>query len=45
MKAFLRFVKDVSGYTAIEHGLITALILTAVIAGAKLIYGIQPNLP
>jgi pilus assembly protein Flp/PilA len=34
---FSRFVKDESGATAIEYGLIAALISVAVIAGVKAI--------
>lgn len=34
IKAFSRFVKDESGATAIEYGLIAALIAVAIIAGA-----------
>ena len=34
---FARFVKDESGATAIEYGLIAALISVAVIAGVKAI--------
>jgi len=34
---FSRFVKDESGATAIEYGLIAALISVAVIAGVKTI--------
>ena len=54
MSKFLpRFVKDESGATAIEYGLIAALISVAIIAGVKLIgtklsatfQGIQANLP
>jgi len=33
-KLFARFVKDESGATAIEYGLIAALIALAIIAGA-----------
>ncbi len=34
-----RFIKDESGATAIEYGLIAALIAVALIAGAKAIGG------
>ena len=34
-KLFARFMKDESGATAIEYGLIAALIAIAVIAGAR----------
>ncbi|WP_457797128.1 Flp family type IVb pilin [Methylocystis sp. S23] len=34
-KIFARFVKDESGATAIEYGLIAALIGVAIIAGVK----------
>lgn len=34
-KAFARFVKDESGATAIEYGLIASLIGVAIIAGVK----------
>ena len=34
-KLFARFVKDESGATAIEYGLIAALIALAIIVGAK----------
>jgi pilus assembly protein Flp/PilA len=34
---FARFVKDESGATAIEYGLIAALIALAIIAGAGLV--------
>jgi pilus assembly protein Flp/PilA len=34
-KIFARFVKDESGATAIEYGLIAALIGVAIIAGAR----------
>ena len=33
-KIFARFVKDESGATAIEYGLIAALIALAIVAGA-----------
>ncbi|OLP45463.1 Flp family type IVb pilin [Rhizobium oryziradicis] len=33
-KIFARFIKDESGATAIEYGLIAALIAVAIIAGA-----------
>jgi pilus assembly protein Flp/PilA len=50
---FARFVKDESGATAIEYGLIAALISVAIIAGVKTIgtklstsfNNIQANLP
>lgn len=35
MTKFARFLKDESGATAIEYGLIASLIAVAVIAGAK----------
>jgi len=34
-KIFARFVKDESGATAIEYGLIAALIALAIVAGAS----------
>ncbi len=34
MKKFLRFLKDKSGATAIEYGLIAAFLSLAVVAGA-----------
>ena len=34
MKKFIRFLKDESGATAIEYGLIAALIAVVIIAGA-----------
>lgn len=34
LKMLQRFLKDASGATAIEYGLIVALILVAIIAGA-----------
>lgn len=36
-KLFARFAKDESGATAIEYGLIAALIALAVISGARLL--------
>ena len=36
-KMFARFVKDESGATAIEYGLIAALIALAIITGATLL--------
>jgi pilus assembly protein Flp/PilA len=36
-KIFARFAKDESGATAIEYGLIAALIALAVIGGAQLV--------
>ncbi|MCR9137124.1 MAG: Flp family type IVb pilin [Alphaproteobacteria bacterium] len=36
-KTFARFLKDESGATAIEYGLIAALISVALIAGATLV--------
>ena len=36
-KLFARFAKDESGATAIEYGLIAALIALAVIGGARLV--------
>ncbi|OLP62274.1 pilus assembly protein [Xaviernesmea oryzae] len=41
-KLFARFVKDESGATAIEYGLIAALISVALIGGAKAL-GTQLN--
>ncbi len=38
-KIFARFAKDESGATAIEYGLIAALIALAVIGGAQLVGG------
>ncbi|GKX33135.1 MAG: hypothetical protein MnENMB40S_07530 [Rhizobiaceae bacterium MnEN-MB40S] len=38
-KLFARFMKDESGATAIEYGLIAALIAIAVIAGASAVGG------
>lgn len=38
-KHFMRFIKDESGATAIEYGLIAALIGTAIIAGATTLGG------
>jgi pilus assembly protein Flp/PilA len=35
MSKFARFIKDESGATAIEYGLIAALIALAIIAGAS----------
>jgi len=37
MKLFARFAQDESGATAIEYGLIAALISVAIIAGATLL--------
>jgi len=37
MKSFLRFSKNESGATAIEYGLIAALISLAIVAGAGLV--------
>jgi pilus assembly protein Flp/PilA len=37
MKIFARFVKDESGATAIEYGLIAALIAVGIIAAATLL--------
>jgi pilus assembly protein Flp/PilA len=34
MKKFIRFLKDESGATAIEYGLIAALIAVVIVAGA-----------
>ncbi|PSJ59082.1 Flp family type IVb pilin [Kumtagia ephedrae] len=42
-KLFARFVKDESGATAIEYGLIAALIALAIITGAGLL-GTNVNL-
>lgn len=39
MKLFARFVKDQSGATAIEYGLIAALIAVAIIAAATTLGG------
>jgi len=36
-KLFARFVKDESGATAIEYGLIAALIAIAIIGGARFV--------
>lgn len=41
-KLFARFVKDESGATAIEYGLIAALIAIAIIGGARFV-GSQVN--
>jgi pilus assembly protein Flp/PilA len=38
-KLFARFMKDESGATAIEYGLIAALIAIAVVAGATAVGG------
>lgn len=38
-KIFARFIKDESGATAIEYGLIAALISVALIAGASTLGG------
>lgn len=38
-KIFARFLKDESGATAIEYGLIAALISVAIIAGASTLGG------
>lgn len=38
-KLFARFLKDESGATAIEYGLIAALISVAIIAGASALGG------
>lgn len=37
MNMFKRFLKDESGATAIEYGLIAALIAVTIIAGARLV--------
>ncbi len=37
LKKFLRFIRDKSGATAIEYGLIAALIGVAIIGGATLL--------
>ncbi|MGL3608796.1 Flp family type IVb pilin [Rhizobium sp. G187] len=42
-KIFARFVKDESGATAIEYGLIAALISVALIAGATTLGGALNN--
>jgi pilus assembly protein Flp/PilA len=39
MSVFARFIKDESGATAIEYGLIAALISVALIAGAQTLGG------
>lgn len=44
MKIFARFVKDESGATAIEYGLIAALIAVAIITAATLLGGNLSNL-
>jgi pilus assembly protein Flp/PilA len=36
-KLVLRFIKDESGATAIEYGLIAALVAVAIIGGARLL--------
>ncbi len=38
-KLFARFMKDESGATAIEYGLIAALIAIAIVAGASAVGG------
>ena len=43
-KLFARFVKDESGATAIEYGLIAALIALAIMVGARAV-GNQPRRP
>ena len=40
-KIFARFLKDESGATAIEYGLIAALISVAIIAGASTLGDVQ----
>lgn len=42
-KIFARFMKDESGATAIEYGLIAALISVALIAGATTLGGVLNN--
>ena len=42
-KLFARFVKDESGATAIEYGLIAALIALAIVAGATSLGGALSN--
>ncbi|TCL72007.1 Flp family type IVb pilin [Rhizobium sp. BK251] len=42
-KLFARFLKDESGATAIEYGLIAALISVALIAGASTLGGALNN--
>ena len=37
MKKLIRFLKDEEGVTAIEYGLIAALVAVAIIAGATLL--------
>lgn len=44
MNIFARFVKDESGATAIEYGLIAALIAVGIIAAATLLGGTISNL-
>jgi pilus assembly protein Flp/PilA len=43
-KLFARFVKDESGATAIEYGLIAALIALAVMAGGKIVGNALDNI-
>ena len=42
-KLFARFMKDESGATAIEYGLIAALISVAIIGGAGMLGGALDN--
>ncbi|MDL2400157.1 Flp family type IVb pilin [Rhizobium mayense] len=42
-KLFSRFLKDESGATAIEYGLIAALISVAIITGATTLGGVLNN--
>jgi pilus assembly protein Flp/PilA len=42
-KIFARFIKDESGATAIEYGLIAALISVAIITGATTLGGALSN--
>jgi pilus assembly protein Flp/PilA len=44
MKVFARFVKDESGATAIEYGLIAALIAVGIIAAATMLGTTLSNL-
>jgi pilus assembly protein Flp/PilA len=42
-RTLLRFVRDRSGATVIEYGLIAALLVTAVVAGAMTLGGATNN--